>query len=456
MNHVRQFRLLLASAFTLGMVACSASPTPDPTATPSLPAPTIVLVDGTPQVLNGPANPTPTPNLTQANAVQISELQYFQRETRLDVIAKLTNPLEDAIVRDAQLEVLAVDPAGNRVVQRFLALRYLFPGETTGLAVSFDLLPGQQLGSVEVRVNSGIIDRSLDYAQPLTISQPSWWANSNQPIATAWLSNGDPYTYTQVVLYAIAYNTAGQIIAGGQSLLEFAPGKDKVGIQIPMSSTEEPARVEIYPWITDASSSLEGGSWWQTIKVNDSDFVLTTDHWVGGGAQIQNQSDHLLTGTFYLLTVSDTQGRVCLVQKGFIDLIWPGEALTFSPGAARLPQESTPYKTDLLIVPGEFGEHPLAYNPLVTAQGALVPDVAESIARVSIINNLNANISSTVVFVLLRNADGQIVGGGRLQTGSVPAASSITVDVPVAVIGDLENLTVETSATIPADAAIGQ
>ena len=79
----------------------------------------------------------------------------------------------------------------------------------------------------------------------------------------------------------------------------------------------------------------------------------------------------------------------------------------------------------------------------------------ENVVQINVINNLNANISSAIVSVILRDATGQIVGGGNTRTGTLPASSGTLVEVPVAVIGDLAGLRVEASASVAADAFIG-
>jgi len=74
---------------------------------------------------------------------------------------------------------------------------------------------------------------------------------------------------------------------------------------------------------------------------------------------------------------------------------------------------------------------------------------------VNVINNLNADISNAVVYVVITDADGKIVGGGSVQSGNVRANSSITVQVPVIYIGTVENLKFNASVSIPLDVTVG-
>jgi hypothetical protein len=452
--------ILIALVALLGLSACGGFTTGDPTATPVPPTatliqPTVILVDGTPQVVVEPINPTPTPDLVNPNPVRITELEYVQNGSQLRIIAKLFNTLTDAILRDVQVEVLALDVSGNRIAHEVRTVRYLFPRETTGLVQDFELLPGLQTDSVEVRVKEGLKDRQLRYSQPLVVKNTSWVEAEDGVRLTGWINNSDPYTYTKVELNAIAYNARGLIIGGGRGMIDFVPEKDRTGVSILAGITpdEEIALVEIYPWITAQSASLEGGSWWKNIEVKQWNFIADDYQHVSGGAQLRNLTDRLLTETYYLLTVTDAADKVCLAEQGYIDLIWPEQELVFSPGILNLPVDCVAQQVDMIIVPGEFGQFQLGYDPLEA--GLPVINEAGDSASVNVINNLNADVSNALVYVVITDSAGKIVGGGSIQSGNIRANSSLSVQVPVIYIGTLENLSFNASVGIPLDVTVG-
>lgn len=452
--------ILLGLAILLGLSACGGFATGDPTATPVPPTatliqPTVILVDGTPQVVVEPVNPTPTPDLVNPNPVRITELEYLQTGAELHITAKLFNTLSDAILRDVQVEVLALDASGTRIAHEVRTVRYIFPRETIGLVQDFELLPGLLTNIVEVRVNEGIKDRQLRYSQPLVIDNTSWVETEGGIRLTGWINNSDPYTYTNVELNAIAYNATGLIIGGGRGMIDFVPQEDRTGVSVSadIEADQEIALVEIYPWITAQSASLEGGTWWENIEVKQWNFIADDYHHVSGGALLKNLTDRLLTETYYLLTVTDVADKVCLAEQGYIDLIWPEQELVFSPGVLDLPVDCVAQQVDMIIVPGEFGQFQLGYDPLET--GTPIVNEGGETASVNVINNLNADISNAVVYVVITDADGKIVGGGSVQSGNVRANSSITVQVPVIYIGTVENLKFNASVSIPLDVTVG-
>ena len=452
--------IMLGLVFLLGLSACAGLAIGDPTATPVPPTatlvqPTVILVDGTPQVVVEPVNPTPTPDLVNPNPVRITELEYVQTGAELRIIAKLFNTLTDAILRDVQVEVLALDASGTRIAQEVRTVRYLFPRETTGLVQDFDLLPGLETYTVEVRVKEGLKDRQLRYSQPLLVDKTAWVEAEDGIRLTGWINNSDPYTYTEVELNAIAYNAAGLIIGGGRGMIDFVPQEDRTGISVlaNIEADQEIALVEIYPWITAQSASLEGGTWWENIEVKQWNFIADDYQHVSGGALLRNLTDRLLTETYYLLTVTDAADKVCLAEQGYIDLIWPEQELVFSPGVLNLPADCVAQQVDMIIVPGEFGQFQLGYDPL-EAGTPVVNETGDS-ASVNVINNLNTYISNAVVYVVITDAEGKIVGGGSVQSGNIRANSSVTVQIPIIYIGNLDNLKINASVSIPKDVTVG-
>jgi hypothetical protein len=415
----------------------------------------VIFVDGTPQVVVEPIHPTPTPDLVNPNPVRITELEYVQTGSQLQIIAKLFNTLTDTILRDVQVEVLALDASGNRLAHEVRTVRYLFPRETTGLVQDFELLPGLQADSVEVRVKEGLKDRQLRYSQPLLVKITSWVEAEEGIRLTGWINNSDPYTYTKVELNAIAYSASGKIIGGGRGMIDFVPEKDRTGISVlaNIEADQEIALVEIYPWITAQSASLEGGTWWENIEVRQWNFIVDDYQHVSGGALLKNLTDRLLTETYYLLTVTDAADKVCLAEQGYIDLIWPEQELVFSPGILDLPVDCVAQQVDMIIVPGEFGQLQLGYDPLEAGM-PVVNETGDS-ASVNVINNLNADISSAVVYLVITDASGKIVGGGAAQSGNIRANSSLTVQVPIIYLGIIEELKFEASVSIPKDVTIG-
>lgn len=445
--------LMVTLLLALLLSACTeVSRSGDPTATPEPFFPATAEVTQDPLL---PINPTPTPDLVNPNPVRITELEYLQEDTQVLVMAKLFNTLEDAILRDVQLEVLALDATGSRLAQQRTSFRYLFPNETTSLVQEFEINSGLVITGVEVRVVDGLIDRTLKYQQPLTIQNTSAFRVGNNYNVTGWISNADAYTYTQVLLNAVAYNDAGQIVGGGQSLFDFIPEEDQVGFSVLVNSRQGEVvdHVDVSPWITSYSASLEGGNWWNAVSSEDWNFAVDQYNQITGGAVLKNETERVLSETFIILTVSDENNSVCFASNSYYDVIWPNETVVYAVTPTGLPDACLGKKVDLVVVPGEFGISPVDFNPLLASQAAFTD---QDTVSVSVVNNLNTSISHARVYVILRDSAGRIVGGGYQTTQLIRSGSSTSVTVPVAYLGDQESLTISVFATLPADVEFGQ
>lgn len=428
----------------------TATPTPQP------PAPTWVNPEGT-VIVPTPLPTLPLSNLSQPNPVQVSEMQFFQDGTRLTIIAKFVNHMPRTTLRDIQYELISLDSAGNRLSSAVGEIRYIFPSETTGIVWEGTVRPLEIVESIEVRVHSARADEKQKKGQPFRVSTPALFIGTQQAIMTGWLSNTDAATYTNVQLSAIAYDASGVILGGGSSQMEFVKGKDKVGVSIPASHlTGTVTRVEIYPSLGPASAVLKDGNWWKAVRVEQWNLVRDVHNQLAGGAELTNLTDQLLVNSFYIITAYDDQNQVNWVEKGPIDLIWPNESTLFSPGILQAPTDSMPTHADLLIVPGEFGDFPLQYNPLSTSQLGVSDAEFPATGSANVISNLNSNLSEAFVTMLIYNTEGQIIGGGRQSCGPIPANGSLKVNIPLAGIGNLDGASLKTSVTLKRDVIIDE
>ncbi len=455
--------LVLITVCSLLISACQrATPPPDPTATPTPQPtftlqPTILIENGTQVIVAQPANPTPTPNFEIPNPVRISELQFFQRDLQVQVIAKLQNIQKDALLRDISYEIILLDGDGNRLTNAYGAVKYLFPGETTGVVTTVDLMPGLTATNLQIQITGGKEERGQKYTQPFTLSGSTSSAVPEGQMATAWLKNSDAFTYTQGMLSAIAYNDHGEIICGGSKAQEFILSKEKIGVSVPLLDCPEPPTVvDFYAFLTPQSAAIEDGQWQKNIAHSRWGFIVNEKNQLTGGVELKNLTDRTLTNNYFILTAEDASGKVCLAENQFLHALWPSEETVFSFGIFDLPVDCEPQTAYLSVVPGEFGLNPLAYNPLVTSNAALSIVEGQATVKMRLVNNLNTSISSASVSVLLKDPGGRIVGAGKSYTDIIPTSGMLEVEVPVIFSGDVNTLKPSASATIPDGVIIGK
>ncbi|HSN95405.1 MAG TPA: hypothetical protein VLR89_10150 [Anaerolineaceae bacterium] len=448
--------LVLFTVCLLVLSACQrATPPPDPTATPTpLPTntlqPTILIENGTEIMVAQPANPTATPNFENPNPVQVSELQFFQRDYRVQVIAKLQNTLNNVLLRDISYEIILLDTDGNRLTNTYGAIKYLFPRETVGVVAMVDLPPGLIATNLQLQITGGKQEQGQKYTQPLSVSGSTANTVPSGQMATAWLVNKDVFTYTQASLNAIAYDNNGEIICGGSKAQEFIPSNDKIGVSVQlMDCPEPPAVVDFYAFLTPQSAALPDGPWQNNIELSQWNFIVNDLNQMTGGVELKNLTDRTLTRNFFVLTAADANGKVCLAENKFLDALWPSEQTGFSLGIFDLPINCNPETAYLKVIPGEFGLNPLAYNPLIASNASIVVSEERTFVKVRVINNLNTTIPNALVSIVIKDTSGKIVGAGTLMTQSIPASGMLEVEVPSIFTGDINTLKPSASVTIP-------
>ena len=131
------------------------------------------------------------------------------------------------------------------------------------------------------------------------------------------------------------------------------------------------------------------------------------------------------------------------------------EKINFAPPLLKPPQ-TRPKPADLLVVPGEFGQPALAYNPLRTSQAIVEFPDNQPLGKVTVVNNLNAPISDAAVMWVARNRNGTIVGSGYASTGRVDGTSSKIIEVPVCILPPYDGLIISASVLLPDGVKIGE
>jgi hypothetical protein len=170
---------------------------------------------------------------------------FGQRGTQLGYAFLLENPNEALVVREIHYHVTAYNAMGEVLATDDGRLDVLLPGEKLGVGGNLLLDHEEPIRQVEVAILPGKYQLSAGIP-PFRVVDAVYHDDVVQPYATGRLTN--PYTQnaTHLRLSAVAYNASGEIIGGGYAPLESAPAQGEVTAEVPVVSSEVPARVELY------------------------------------------------------------------------------------------------------------------------------------------------------------------------------------------------------------------
>jgi len=438
--------LLAFMAFILLVgLACGIPKKADPTATPKPPTEEVVTQEPTKAIVEPSAS----------GLTLLDNLTFIQDDTTLSTFIFLKNNETENTFVDVEYTVHAYDASGAQVDNDSTTVGYIFPGQTIGLVNEIWLDDGITVDSIDVDWIIGSQEVYPGYEDPFETSKALYLDDNGWYYLTGVLTNKDIVTYSDLRVSAIGYDNAGKIVGGGYGYVDFIPSDDYVGMSVSSTFTSAPDRIEFYPAFTSWTSYFEDGDWWNNIEVIDYGFVQN-DYEVGGGMLVKNITDTLHEDSQFYVTVYDANGYVCAVDSGYIDLLWPGETLGVSPGAIYPPESCLPDKVDVIVMPGDFSEHELSANPLVVVDYKFGEDDYYPTVSVTLKNTLSQSVSDPLVFVLLFDEEGDIVGGGSGWPEDFEANGTLTMDVYVTYASNIPPVRIEVYPTITTWSDIGQ
>jgi len=420
---------------------------------------------------NGSPGPTSTQKKTALNASQetaaeepisndqglvlLDDHTFIQDETTLVTVFLLQNTAPQSTLEDVKYTVYAYNASGAQVGNDTGYIQFFFPNQIIGVVNEIWLDEGVSVDSVSVDCIIGDTNVYNDFDYPFVVENSKYYSGDSGNYITGVIKNNADQIYTDLRVNAVAYNANDLVIGGGYTYVDFIPNKDQVGVSVRATLLEEPTRVELYPIFSAFSMPIDDGKWRNNIELTNFGFIQDGTE-VGGGFLIKNVSNQILVNSQYYITIYDADGYVCAAESGYIDLLWPGETLGYSPGSIFIPEQSKPSKVDVIILPGEFGEHELTANPLTVENVKFVEHDDWPSVTATLVNSLDQSITNPEVYVLLYNADGEIVGGGISYPDDLAAKGSMEIEIFVIWIAEGAPAKIEVYPTITSWSELGQ
>ena len=400
----------------------------------------------TPVVITAPATEETTEVVTEAATeeetapVVTGEFQdlmmldngvWFQDGASVFASFFFRNPNGDLVFEDVGYSVYLYDANGDEIGNDYSNIHWIFPGQTFGIV--FNLY----LDDENALVDSVNMDWEYDstfaadgFTNPFTTSNLVYWQNGNYPIVTGIINNTDPDTYTDIRTNIICYNSAGEIVGGGYTYIDFVPGSDYMGFSTYVDAYDSVASVEVFPTFTYSSLQYEGNDFWSEISVLNDYFYSTTYGSLLGGFVIQSNIDTVLSDSVAVVNFYDKDGNITSTGEYYIDLLLPHQTLGISPWAMTPPDDATTDSYDVLVLPGDYeSDYELTENPFVVNSATITGDYNDQVT-VNFTNTYSKQASEVEVFVLVYDADGNIIGGGSdWTTEPTPAGATEVIEV---------------------------
>jgi hypothetical protein len=411
-------------------IACRRT-SPDPTATPT----------DDPQVMAEPASTEPviSPAATETSGsltadgqdLMILDQTMIQRSDMVFAAFQLINTDSDRLFEDVDFRMAVYDAGGNKLDESYIYIAWVFPGQQFWLTNEF------YLGDSNIAADS--LSLTWDFRDnrsasgrinPFSTENTCYWHNENYPIVTGIINNLEPDTYRDLRVNVVSYDANGNVAGGAYTYVDFIPGNDFVGFSVYLNAFDDIASVEAYPTFSYSQEIFQGTDFWGNISIVDDYFYPGDFGWIMGGLVLQNETNQVLTDSLLYITFYDEDDFVTAIGTDYIDLILPGDSIGVKPWVTSPPEESTTYKYDIWVLPGEpQTDFELTANPFVVTDTQITGDYDDYV-NVTFTNTYSKSVSEVDVHVLLYDSAGLILGGGQAWSSEpTPAGGTTTVEV---------------------------
>ena len=224
---------------------------------------TEVIPYGSPASLSSAAGAQPTsPSGGQSpssSSVLDAEIlaQWFEQpsgdRTEVDWAFQMANPNPSLELQNVGYQVTAYDSSGLTLKSIDGTIGLVPIGQPLGVAGSIQLSSPASVGKVDISITSPGQPLTPTSAQlPLLIGQANYVHYPGWDMVTGTVDNTENQEMNGVSFDALVFDKNDLIVGGGESISNFIPAGSKIPVVVPVATTGEGVRVELYP---DISSS---------------------------------------------------------------------------------------------------------------------------------------------------------------------------------------------------------
>lgn len=159
------------------------------------------------------------------------------------------NPDPENLLSDSRYHVVVYDDAGNVLDTSSSYINALLPGAKLGIAGTMYIPDGTTAARVDAHVLAGDVETGT-FTPVLAVENVTFVDDSYTPKVTGIVKNTSDQVLENIEVAALAYNEAGEIIGGNFTYVDFVPAQGQAAVDVSITSSSTPARVELYPAIT--------------------------------------------------------------------------------------------------------------------------------------------------------------------------------------------------------------
>jgi 3D (Asp-Asp-Asp) domain-containing protein len=423
------FKRLCATVFfaliVISLSACGTTPT-EIAITPGGPTRTAPVVD----------SPTATILPTPSNLLKISASGFSQKGNTVEYAFLIKNLSPSMAAENVGYIVTASDQNGVVLGTEEGSIGVLLPDQELGFSSNIRIAGDQTAAKIEV-LQTGVEFSNTETVPAITLEPATLYSNETGSFATSLITNPYDHKLTNLKIYAVAYNAAGDIIGGGADTISIILAKTSSGVQVKLIETGDVARVDLYaglPNLAAANPTYDTPAGTELI-VQEYGFGQLAEKGSYGILFKSPSTLDFLEGSRFHVTAYSADGKVLAAGNGSVPVILPGQSFGVG-GPFDLAAGMTIDHIEIQVLTGEYlnGDPKLKF-PFESL--VYVPGTPGKVTATFINPYANIPFQRMRVYAIARDAGGKIVGGGSITLDSVAAGSKTPVEI-----------TISTSATV--------
>jgi hypothetical protein len=388
-------------------------------------------------------NPTEKSTQTLENIREVGQPSFIQYHNVIEYTFKVENPNQGVMILNTQYSTTVSDVGGSVLASTPRNLIFtLLPGEQISILSYLNVKDGEKAAKVEVTPKPGSgIPRSVNLTSPLFPTQQPrvihFTGNDTYAITGFLQSNLDQNMVdrinSEVRITGLAFDQAGNFIGGGYQDLVYLPAKSKIPFEIPVNVlTGTPARVELYPQLTDYDIFQIQDAGENLVSVVAQNVVVDPVSYVFRGGFIVQNTDpqRAIENLVYQITAYDSEGVLATYSQPLYCLLFPGEKTGIAVNNSGIPTGAKYDRLEIQVGSGKIYTGSLTAIPLQADSLVFVP--GENPKITGVIKNLYGKDFSDFfeVDTLAFDAKGSILAGGQITiTAGIPANGSTSFEV---------------------------
>ncbi|MBM4429508.1 MAG: hypothetical protein FJ026_04060 [Chloroflexi bacterium] len=443
------FRLSRARLFAVVLilvtsVACGPSPAKELSEAVEQPTATAAAsVAESTKAPNQTARPTATVKSTEApptltpkpEPIRLIAQGFGQDGRAVGFAFVVENPNQGLAIENSQYQIAAYDAGGAVVKTDSGYITLLWPSQRVGVGGSLYLDEEVVASRIEVQVREGKAS-ATDPVPTFTVDAVTYHAGDYTSYATGVIASPYDRDVTDLRVSAVPYNSAGEIIGGGFTFLNFILANSTTGVKVTVTGLKEVASVELYPVISGLSIVRSVDA----LPSGVTNLVLAKhgfgqDEWEAGyGILIENPNESFaVENSQYHLTAYREDGAVVAVEEGYVQTLLPRQTLGVG-GSLYLAKGTAIARADVHIRAGKFNASDAV--PFFTAENVTyMAGQYQSKVTGQIVSSHTKDITNVRVSAIAYDETGQITGGGFTYLDFVPANGKAAVEVSVTTAG---------------------